>query len=71
MDDRQRDHAFALLRESLSKKGFEEALDVMHLNETVMEVTGKLDEYGEDLYWLSIMGTPSATEPWGWQWGTI
>ena len=68
MDDCQREHAFALLRESLSKEGFEEALGVMHLNETVMEMTGKLDEYGEDLYWLSIMGTPSATEPWGWQW---
>ena len=40
----------------------------MHLNETVMEMTGRLAEYGEDLYWLSIMGTPSATEPWGWQW---
>jgi hypothetical protein len=44
MDDCQREHAFALLRESLSKEGFEEALDVMHLNETVMEMTGKLDE---------------------------
>jgi hypothetical protein len=68
MSDLQRDHAFALLRESLSGRGFEEALDIMHLNETVREMTGKLDEYGEDLYWLSIMGTPSSTEPWGWQW---
>ena len=68
MTDGQRDRAFALLRESLSQRGFEEALDIMHLNETVMEMTGRLDEYGEDLYWLSIMGTPSATEPWGWQW---
>ena len=68
MDDTQRDHAFALLRESLSKEGFEEALNIMHLNETVQEMTGRLAEYGEDLYWLSIMGTPSATEPWGWQW---
>jgi hypothetical protein len=31
-------------------------------------MTGRLAEYGEDLYWLSIMGTPSATAPWGWQW---
>jgi hypothetical protein len=68
MNDTQRDHAFALVRESLSKEGFEEALNVMHLNETVLEMTGRLSEYGEDLYWLSIMGTPSATEPWGWQW---
>jgi hypothetical protein len=68
MDERQRDCAFALLRESLSRRGFEEALDLMHLNETVQEMTGRLSEYGEDLYWLSIMGTPSAVEPWGWQW---
>ena len=25
------------------------------------------EEYGEWYYWLSIFGTPSATEPWGWQ----
>jgi hypothetical protein len=68
MNDDQRDRAFVLLRESLSQRGFEEALDIMHLNETVREMTGRLDEYGEDLYWLSIMGAPSATEPWGWQW---
>ncbi len=68
MNDEQRERAFALLRESLSQRGFEEAIDIMHLNETVLEMTGRLDEYGEDLYWLSIMGEPSATEPWGWQW---
>jgi len=67
MSDAQRDRAFDLMRESLSIQGFETALDVMHLNETVLEMTGKLDEYGEDLYWLSIMGVPSSTEPWGWQ----
>lgn len=68
MSDVQRDCAFALLRESLSDEGFEEALNIMHLNETVQEMTGRLSEYGEDLYWLSIMGKPSATKPWGWQW---
>jgi Protein of unknown function (DUF3500) len=68
MNDTQRNHAFALVRESLSEEGFEEALNIMHLNETVLEMTGRLSEYGEDLYWLSIMGKPSGTEPWGWQW---
>jgi Protein of unknown function (DUF3500) len=67
MSDAQRDRAFALLRESLSAEGFQTARDVMRLNETVMEMTGRLAEYGEDLYWMSIMGKPSATEPWGWQ----
>jgi hypothetical protein len=68
MNDHQRDSAFALMRESLSQSGFEEALNIMHLNETVLEMTGRLSEYGEDLYWLSIMGKPSSIEPWGWQW---
>jgi len=67
MSDAQRDRAFALLRESLSAEGFQTARDVMRLNETVLEMTGRLAEYGEDLYWLSIMGTPSAADPWGWQ----
>jgi hypothetical protein len=67
MTGSQRNRAFALLRESLSAQGFETACDVMRLNETVMEMTGRLDEYGEDLYWFSIMGRPSAAEPWGWQ----
>jgi hypothetical protein len=63
----QSDRALAVLKETLSTQGFETARDVMRLNETVMEMTGRLDEYGEDLYWLSIMGRPSVTEPWGWQ----
>ena len=24
-------------------------------------------QYGEWKYWITVMGTPSATEPWGWQ----
>ena len=62
-----REAAFGLLRASLSAAGFQSARDVMRLNETVLELTGRPEEYGEWLYWISIMGEPSATEPWGWQ----
>ena len=31
------------------------------------EITGSDDEYGEWVFFLSIFGTPSTTEPWGWQ----
>ena len=42
--------------------------DIMRLNETLGELTGdNFDEYGEWLYYITVMGTPSATEPWGWQ----
>ena len=39
----------------------------MRLNETIGELTDSWDQYGEWLYWLSIFGTPSRDEPWGWQ----
>jgi len=67
MSDAQLERAYALLKESLSSEGFDTARDIIRLNETVGEMTGRFAEYGDDLYWLSVMGTPSATEPWGWQ----
>jgi len=63
----QRERALALLRESLSTQGFKTARDVMRLNELVLAITGSHAEYGEWLYWLSIMGLPSFDGPWGWQ----
>jgi hypothetical protein len=67
MDERQRGLAIGLLQASLSAKGLKLSRDIMHLNETLAELTQRPDEYGEYLYWITVMGTPSATEPWGWQ----
>ena len=59
---------FGLLRASLSAKGVKQTRDIMRLNETLGELTGNnFDEYGEWRYHITIMGKPSATEPWGWQ----
>ena len=68
--DRRRSASAALgllARDASARSGFETARDVMRLNHTIGEITGSWDEYGEWLYWLSIFGTPSADEPWGWQ----
>ena len=67
MDDRQRDAAFGLLGASLSARGLRTSRDVMRLNGYVAEVKNNFDEYGEGLYFLTVMGEPSDTEPWGWQ----
>ncbi|HVA12609.1 MAG TPA: DUF3500 domain-containing protein [Stellaceae bacterium] len=67
MTEPQRNAALGLLRASLSAAGYEVARDVMRLNQHICEVTQRPGEYGEWYYWLSIMGTPSASEPWGWQ----
>ena len=68
MTERQRELGFGLLRASLSARGVTLTRNTMRLNETLAELTGgNFDEYGEWRYHLTIMGTPSATEPWGWQ----
>lgn len=67
MSEEQRQLAFALLRASLSARGLQKTQDIMKLNETLAELTKNSQEYGQWLYWITVMGTPSDKEPWGWQ----
>jgi hypothetical protein len=67
MTDVQRDAAFGLMHASLSANGFELTRNVMRLNETLAELADDRVFLGEWLYFITIMGKPSATEPWGWQ----
>ncbi len=67
MNETQREAAFGLLRVSLSARGMELTRNIMRLNETLAEMTNDHEFLGEWLYHITIMGTPSATQPWGWQ----
>jgi hypothetical protein len=67
MTETQRESAFGLLQASLSAKGLEKSRHIMHLNETIAEITKRFEEYGEGLYYFTVMGEPSASQPWGWQ----
>ena len=67
MSAAQREAAIGLLQASLSAKGLQTTRDIMRLNHTLAELTNDFEQYGEWLYWITLMGTPSPTEPWGWQ----
>jgi hypothetical protein len=68
MTPAQRDAGFALLRAGLSARGLKQTRDIMRLNETLGELNGNdFEQYGEFRYHITVMGKPSATEPWGWQ----
>jgi hypothetical protein len=67
MSEPQRLAAIGLLRESLSAKGLTLTRDIMRLNHTLGELNDNFEEYGEGLYWVTVMGAPSTSEPWGWQ----
>jgi hypothetical protein len=64
----QRESGLALLKAGLSARGLKQTRDIMRLNETLGELNDNdFAQYGEWKYHLTVMGKPSATEPWGWQ----
>nr|CAA9262947.1 hypothetical protein AVDCRST_MAG63-2616 [uncultured Armatimonadetes bacterium] len=67
MSGAQREAAFGLLRAALSAKGLKQTRDIMRLNQTLGELNNNFEEYGEGLYYFTVMGAPSEKEPWGWQ----
>jgi hypothetical protein len=67
MSDAQRAAAFDLMGAALSAKGLQLSRDIMRLNTTEGEVMNRLTGFNEYLYYFTVMGTPSDTEPWGFQ----
>jgi hypothetical protein len=68
MSEAQREAAFGLMRAGLSAKGLELSRDIMKLNHTLGELNqNDFEQYGEWLYHVTVMGEPSAKEPWGFQ----
>jgi hypothetical protein len=67
LNEKQRELAYGLFQASLSAKGVQKTLNIMKLNETLAELTGRKSEYSRWMYYLTVMGEPSATKPWGWQ----
>ena len=63
----QRRAANGILRASLSARGLANSAAIMKTDQTLREINRDSLSYGEDLYFFTIMGTPSSTEPWGWQ----
>jgi hypothetical protein len=67
MTDAQKEAAFGLLEAGLSSRGFRTARDIMRLEGHLADLMEDHRQYGEERYWFTVMGTPSAIEPWGWQ----
>jgi hypothetical protein len=63
----QRRAAMNLLRTSLSNRGLRLSRDIMKTDQTLREINNDVLSYDEELYFFTLMGTPSASEPWGWQ----
>lgn len=62
-----REAAMAVLAASLSAKGYQMSRDVMRLNRFLGDLVGGPAVLGEWSYIFCLFGTPSLTDPWGWQ----
>ncbi|MEU9737461.1 DUF3500 domain-containing protein [Streptomyces sp. NPDC048002] len=70
VDEEVRARALALLAASLSPTGYQEIRDVMAVNAFLGDLTQLPRLMNEFSYNINIFGTPSPTEPWGWNlWG--
>ena len=67
MNDSQRQSALNLMSVSLSERGYELSRNIMKTDATLREINPDNFSLGEDLYYFTFMGIPSAAEPWGWQ----
>jgi Protein of unknown function (DUF3500) len=67
LDGGQRELGLDLIKATLSAGGYEQVRKIMRVNELLAVLTGSTEEFGEWLYNLSIFGSPSESEPWGWQ----
>ena len=65
----QRDAAMALVASTLSPKGFEKIQQIVEADEMLKANERNNPMFGRDLYYLSILGTPSEKQPWMVQFG--
>lgn len=65
----QRSAALALVSSALSARGFEKVQQIVEADEVLKTSEGNNPIFGKDLYYVSILGTPSETDPWMLQYG--
>ena len=75
LDKQQLKLAFDILGTALSADGVNKSKNIMAMEAYLKEISTQLgnlnklglERLGDDKYWFTFMGTPSPTEPWGWQ----
>ncbi|MEP6628124.1 MAG: DUF3500 domain-containing protein [Ginsengibacter sp.] len=63
----QKKLVFAFLKESLSARGLQKAKEIMTMEGYLATLVPGNQFLGWEKYWFTFFGTPSDTQPWGWQ----
>lgn len=65
----QRAAALSLVSAALSRRGFEKVQQIMEADEVLKHNEGSNPLFGQDLYYISLLGRPSEKDPWMIQFG--
>lgn len=70
LSQEQRDAVYGVLEATLSPEGYQRVLEQVTSDEVLKNTdSGGNLIFGQDEFHFSILGTPSATDPWMWQFG--
>lgn len=65
----QREAVYALIRATLSERGFREVFDHVHSDVDWLDRGEQRQNFGREHFYIALLGKPSATEPWSWMFG--
>ncbi len=70
LSEEQRAAVYAVIEATLSPEGYQRVLDQVASDEVLKSSDGGGNLiFGQDEFYFSILGTPSPTDPWMWQFG--
>ena len=67
MNEEQKESAWNLLAVALSAEGLAQTQNIMKTEQTLFEINGEPIRYGTEKYYITMMGSPSPENPWGFQ----
>ncbi|RSM51033.1 hypothetical protein DMB66_42950 [Actinoplanes sp. ATCC 53533] len=67
MSDASKTAWLAVMKATLSEAGYKRVLAEWRADDEL--AGGGSNSYGQQYYWVALIGTPSASSPWQWQWG--
>ena len=67
MNNTQKAAARNLMSATLSARGLDLTDAIRKTDQTLKELNDGAMHLDEELYFFTVMGVPSATDPWGWQ----
>ena len=67
----QRAAWLALMQVTLSAEGYRRVVDEWRADDALARESGagRGPDFGMGFYWIALIGKPSETDPWQWQWG--